>query len=171
MVHYSDAGSEYTEIRLTKHLAFEGSSPSIGTVGDAYENALMETMNGLFKAECIRSTVFHAGPYRILPEVEFATAGWVDWSYNRCLHGTLGMLNPVRVRDAPPRGPDPRARTHKVAAENRGRFSSTRLPRSTCLGRCMRKKVVPISALSTSQAIRNGHGGENLPSFCPAHPI
>ncbi len=95
LIHHSDAGSQYTAIRLTEHLALEGINPSIGTVGDAYDNALMETINGLYKAECIRTTVFHAGPYRTLADVEYATAGWVDWYNNRRLHGTLGMLTPI----------------------------------------------------------------------------
>ena len=61
----------------------------------AYDNALMETINGLYKTECIRTTVFHAGPYKTLADVEYATAGWVDWYNNRRLHGTLGMITPV----------------------------------------------------------------------------
>ena len=64
LIHHSDAGSQYTSIRLTEHLDLEGISPSIGSVGDAYDNALMETINGLYKAECIRTTVFHDGPYK-----------------------------------------------------------------------------------------------------------
>ena len=95
LIHHSDAGSQYTAIRLTEHLALEGISPSIGTVGDAYDNALMETINGLYKTECIRTTIFHSGPFRTLADVEFATAGWVDWYNNRRLHGSLGMLTPV----------------------------------------------------------------------------
>ena len=95
LIHHSDAGSQYTAIRLTEHLALKGIAPSIGTVGDAYDNALMETVNGLYKAECIRTTVFHAGSYRTLADVEYATAGWVDWYNNRRLHGTLGMLTPI----------------------------------------------------------------------------
>ena len=55
----------------------------------------METVNGLFNTECIRTTVFHHGPYRTLADVEFATAGWVDWYNNRRLHGSLGMLTPI----------------------------------------------------------------------------
>ena len=55
----------------------------------------METVNGLFKTECIGTTVFHHGPYRTLADVAFATAGWVDWYNNRRLHGSLGMLTPV----------------------------------------------------------------------------
>ena len=68
--------------------------PSIGTVGDAYDNALMETINGLYKAECIRTTIFHDGPYKTIADVEYATAGWVDWYNHRRLHGSLGMVSP-----------------------------------------------------------------------------
>ena len=95
LIHHSDAGSQYTSVKLTEHLALEGIRPSIGSVGDAYDNALMETINGLYKAECIRTTVFHAGPYKTLADVEYATAGWVDWYNNRRLHSTLGMNAPV----------------------------------------------------------------------------
>lgn len=63
LIHHPDAGSQCTSIRLTEHLALEGIIPSIGTVGDAYDTALMETINGLYKAECVRTTVFHEGPY------------------------------------------------------------------------------------------------------------
>ena len=100
LIHHSDAGSQYTSVHLTDHLALEGIRPSIGSVGDAYDNALMETINGLYKAECIRTTVFHQGPYRTIADVEFATAGWVDWYNNRRLHGTLGMHTPVEYEDA-----------------------------------------------------------------------
>ncbi|MGF7020003.1 transposase InsO family protein [Brachybacterium tyrofermentans] len=95
LIHHSDAGSQYTSIRYTEHLDLEGIAPSIGTVGDAYDNALMESVNGLYKTECIRTTVFHPGPFRTLADVEFATAGWVDWYNNRRLHGSLGMLTPI----------------------------------------------------------------------------
>ena len=71
---------QYTSLRLTEHLALEEIRPSIGSVGDAYD-ALMESINGLYKAECIRTTVFHDGPYKTIADVEYATAGWVDW-YN-----------------------------------------------------------------------------------------
>lgn len=94
VIHHSDAGSQYTSIRYTEHLDLEGIAPSIGTVGDAYDNALMETVNGLFKTECIPTTVFHAGPFRTLADVEFATAGWVDWYNNRRLHGSPGGCSP-----------------------------------------------------------------------------
>ena len=95
LIHHSDAGSQYTSVRLTEHLALEGITPSIGSVGDAYDNALMESINGLYKAECVRTTVFHAGPYKTIADVEYATAGWVDWYNNRRLHSTLGNVPPV----------------------------------------------------------------------------
>lgn len=87
--------AQYTSIRYIEHLDLEGIAPSIGSVGDAYDNALMVSVNGLFKTECIRTTVFQPGPFRTLADVEFATAGWVDWYNNRRLHGSLGMLTPV----------------------------------------------------------------------------
>ena len=92
--HHSDAGSQYTSIVLTDHLALEQIAPSIGSVGDAYDNALMETINGVYKAECVRTTIFHEGPYKTIADVEFATAGWVDWYNHRRLHGSLGMVSP-----------------------------------------------------------------------------
>ncbi|WP_420886896.1 transposase, partial [Brachybacterium muris] len=101
----------YTSIRYTEHLDLEGIAPSIGTVGDASDNALMETVNGLFKTECIRTTVFHGGPFRTLADVEYATAGWVDWYNNRRLHGSLGMLTPIEFEtlhyEALSREPEP----------------------------------------------------------------
>jgi len=91
---------QYTSIRLTEHLALEEIRPSIGSVGDAYDNALMETVNGLYKAECIGTTVFHDGPYKTIADVEYATAGWVDWYNERRLHSTLGMVSPVEYEQA-----------------------------------------------------------------------
>ena len=79
LIHHSDAGSQYTSIRYTEHLALEQIRPSIGTVGDAYDNALMESINGLFKSECIRTTVFHDGPYK-------------DHRRRRVRHRRLGRL-------------------------------------------------------------------------------
>lgn len=100
LIHHSDAGSQYTSLRLTEHLALEEIRPSIGSVGDAYDNALMESINGLYKAECIRTTVFHDGPYKTIADVEYATAGWVDWYNNRRLHSTLGNVPPVEYEQA-----------------------------------------------------------------------
>lgn len=96
---HSDAGSQYTSVAWTEKLALDGITPSIGSVGDAYDNALMETINGLYKAECIRTTVFHEGPYRTVTDVEYATAAWVDWYNYRRLHGSLGMVSPAMYED------------------------------------------------------------------------
>jgi transposase InsO family protein len=100
LIHHSDAGSQYTSIKFTEHLELEGISPSIGSVGDAYDNALMETINGLYKTECIRTTVFQPGPFRTVADVEYATAAWVEWYNNRRLHSTLGMVTPVEYEQA-----------------------------------------------------------------------
>lgn len=100
LLHHSDAGSQYTSIRFTEHLELEGIAPSIGTVGDAYDNALMESIIGLFKTECIATTVFHDGPFKTLANVEYATAGWVDWYNHRRLHSSLGMLSPAEFEQA-----------------------------------------------------------------------
>ena len=100
LLHHSDAGSQYTSVRFTEHLAMEGIAPSIGTVGDAYDNGLMESIIGLFKTECIRTTIFHPGPYVGLSDIEYATAGWVDWWNHRRLHTTLGMITPVEFEQA-----------------------------------------------------------------------
>jgi putative transposase len=100
LIHHHDAGSQYTSVRFTEHLALEGIAPSIGTVGDAYDNGLMESVIGLFKTECIATSVFHGGPYKTLADIEYATAGWVDWYNHRRLHGTLGMVPPDEFEQA-----------------------------------------------------------------------
>lgn len=94
LIHHSDAGSQYTSVKLTTHLDLEKIAASIGSVGDAYDNALIESANGLYKTECIRTTVFHAGPYKTISDVEYATAGWVDWYNCDRLHSSIGLLPP-----------------------------------------------------------------------------
>lgn len=100
LISHSDAGTQYTAMKFTEHLALEDIRPSIGSVGDAYDNALMETINGLYKTECIRTTVFHAGPFRNITDVEWATAGWVDWYNTRRLHSSLYYLTPSEFETA-----------------------------------------------------------------------
>jgi putative transposase len=94
LVHHSDAGSQYTSVRLTEKLSLEHVAASIGSVGDAYDNALIESANGLYKTECIRTTIFHAGPYKTVADVEFATAAWVDWYNCSRLHSSIGLVPP-----------------------------------------------------------------------------
>jgi len=100
LIAHSDAGSQYTSIRYTDRLAAEGISPSIGSVGDAYDNALMESINGVYKAECIHTEVFHDGPLKALSDVESATGEWVSWYNHERLHGVLEMRTPTEVENA-----------------------------------------------------------------------
>jgi putative transposase len=91
LIHHSDAGSQYTSIRFTQRLAEAGAAPSVGSVGDAYDNALAETEIGLFKTELIKQR----GPWRSLDQVEIATLEWVDWFNNRRLHTACADLTPA----------------------------------------------------------------------------
>ena len=79
LVHHCDRGSQYVSIKYTERLAEAGLEPSVGSVGDSYDNALAETINGLYKAEVIH----RRGPWRMLEAVEYATLEWVDWFNNR----------------------------------------------------------------------------------------
>jgi putative transposase len=91
LVHHSDAGSQYTSFRFTQHLVDAGIDASIGTVGDALDNALAESTIGLYKTELIK----RLGPWHNMQEVDVATAAWVDWYNNRRLHGACGGRPPV----------------------------------------------------------------------------
>jgi transposase InsO family protein len=95
LICHSDAGSQYCAIRVTEHLQLEGITPSVGSVGDALDNALMESLIGLYKTECVRPGPFHTGPFKTLSDVEYATMAWVDWYNHRRLHTTLGMRTPA----------------------------------------------------------------------------
>jgi putative transposase len=91
LIHHSDAGSQYTSFRLATHLAGERIAASIGSIGDAYDNALMESAIGLYKTELIS----RRGPWRTLTDVEIATAEWTDWYNNRRLHSEIGNIPPA----------------------------------------------------------------------------
>ena len=93
LVHHSDRGSQYLSIRYTERLAEAGIEPSVGSVGDSYDNALAETINGLFKAEVIH----RRGPWRSFEAVEFATLEWVDWFNNRRLLEPIGNIPPAEA--------------------------------------------------------------------------
>ena len=91
LVHHSDHGVQYLSIRYTERLAEAGVEASVGSVGDSYDNALAETINGLYKAELI----YRKGPWRSIDAVELATLAWVDWFNNRRLLAPLGYVPPV----------------------------------------------------------------------------
>ena len=96
LVHHSDRGGQYLALRYTERLAAAGIAPSVGTVGDSYDNALAETVIGLFKTEVI----YRQGPWRDLEQVEFATLAWVDWYNGRRLLEPLGHVPPVEYEAA-----------------------------------------------------------------------
>ena len=97
LVAHSDAGSQYTSIRYGERLAEIGAVPSIGSVGDSYDNALAESVNGLYKAELVRGP--SQGPWRTVDDVELATLGWVHWWNHERLHRYLDDRPPVEVED------------------------------------------------------------------------
>ena len=93
LVHHSDRGSQYLALRYTERLAQASVEPSVGSVGDSCDNALAETINGLFKAEVIH----RRGPWRSFEAVEFATLEWVDWFNHRRLLEPIGNIPPAEA--------------------------------------------------------------------------
>ena len=91
MVHHSDRGSQYLSIRYTERLAEAQINASVGSVGDSYDNALAETINGLYKTEVIR----RRGPWKNIEAIEYATLEWVDWFNNRRLLEPIGDIPPA----------------------------------------------------------------------------
>jgi putative transposase len=96
LVHHTDAGSQYTSIAFTERLAAAGVSGSVGTVGDAYDNALAESVIGLFKTELIKPR----GPWRTAEQVEIATLEYVDWFNHRRLYEACGDVPPAELEAA-----------------------------------------------------------------------
>jgi transposase InsO family protein len=91
LIHHSDRGAQYLSIRYTERLADAGIEPSVGSRGDSYDNALAESIIGLYKAEVIR----HAGPWRNLEQVEFATLDWIAWFNDERLLSSIGDVPPA----------------------------------------------------------------------------
>jgi putative transposase len=96
LVHHSDRGSQYTSIRYTERLAEAGAVTSVGSRGDSYDNALAETVIGLYKTELIR----RRGPWKGIDEVEYATLEWVDWFNHRRLLEPIGHIPPAEFEAA-----------------------------------------------------------------------
>ena len=96
VIHHSDRGSQYLSIKYTERLANAGLEPSLGTVGDSYDNALAETMIGLFKAE----VTHRLGPRKSADAVEWETLKWVDWFNNRRLFEPIGYMTPTEAQEA-----------------------------------------------------------------------
>ncbi len=95
LVHHSDRGTQYLAVRYTERLGAAAAVPSVGSRGDSYDNALAESVNGLYKAELIRRQ-----QWRTVVDVERATAGWVGWWNDRRLHGACGDIPPAEFEAA-----------------------------------------------------------------------
>jgi putative transposase len=95
LIHHSDRGSQYVSIKYSERLAEAGIEPSVGSVGDSYDNALAETINGLYKAEVIH----RRGPWRNFEAVEYATLEWVDWFNHRRLLEPIGNIPPAEAEE------------------------------------------------------------------------
>ena len=93
LIHHSDRGSQYVSIRYSERLAEAGIAPSVGSTGDSYDNALAETINGLYKAELIH----RRGPWKTRESVELATLEWVSWFNHQRLMGPLGHIPPAEA--------------------------------------------------------------------------
>ena len=96
LTHHSDRGSQYLSIKYTERLADADINLSVGTVGDAYDNALAESVIGLFKTE----TINQMGPWKSMREVEWETLKWVDWYNNRRLLAPIGYIPPAEAEEA-----------------------------------------------------------------------
>jgi putative transposase len=96
LVHHSDRGVQYLSIRYTERLAEAGAVTSVGSRGDSYDNALAESVIGLYKTELIRKR----GPWRNLDSVEYATLEWVDWFNHRRLFEPIGNIPPAEFEEA-----------------------------------------------------------------------
>ncbi len=104
LIHHSDAGSQYTAIRYAERLTDAGAVASIGTVADSYDNAMAESVIGLYKTECVG----HDGPFRTVDDLELATLSWVHWFNTKRLHSALDYRTPTEHEDTYYRQINPR---------------------------------------------------------------
>ena len=93
LIHHSDRGSQYVSIRYSERLTDAGIQPSVGSIGDSYDNALAETINGLYKAELIH----RRGPWKTREAVELATLEWVSWFNHHRLLEPIGYIPPAEA--------------------------------------------------------------------------
>lgn len=96
LIHHSDRGSQYLALKYTERLAQAGVDPSVGSVGDSYDNALAETIIGLYKTEIVEPR----GPWKSFDAVEYAVAEWVEWFNNKRLLGPIGDIPPAEAEAA-----------------------------------------------------------------------
>jgi putative transposase len=113
LIHHSDRGSQYVSIRYTERLAAAGIEPSVGSRGDSYDNALAETINGLYKAELIH----RRGPWKTREAVELATLEWVSWFNHHRLLGPIGYIPPAEAEANYWREQERLATTHALRTE------------------------------------------------------
>jgi putative transposase len=95
LIHHSDRGSQYLSIKYTERLADAGIDPSVGTVGDSYDNALAESIIGLFKTEVTKLL----GPWKSMSQLEWETLKWVDWYTTKRLHRAIGYVTPHEAEE------------------------------------------------------------------------
>ncbi|NHB85736.1 IS3 family transposase [Tessaracoccus sp. HDW20] len=121
VIQHSDAGAQYTAIRYAERLADVGAIASIGTVGDSYDNALAESVVGLYKTECVKID----GPFRTADELELATLSWVHWFNENRLHSSIGYLTPIEKENEYYRenNPSTSRRWENSPSTKPGRFS------------------------------------------------
>ncbi len=125
-MHHSDRGVQYVSIKYTERLAEAGLVPSVGSVGDSYDNALAETINGLYKAEVI----WRRGPWRSIEAVEFATLEWVDWFNTKRLLEPIGNVPPAEAEAAYYAKQEVSLQSIRLTKPNELRADSTRIGRS-----------------------------------------
>jgi hypothetical protein len=149
------------------------SSP-LGSVGDAYDNVLTESIIDLYKAECIDTDIFHAGLYKSVGEVEYATAGWVEWYNHRQLHSSLSSAN--RVRTIPLCCPQTPGAANMKAAQKPGRFVLREVKCRRQLGFDHRPAAITVRRDADAAAARGGAhdlrwGGIGLRSVRPPDTV